>query len=314
MDQKCPASKVFYGGQAVIEGVMMRGPTRMAIAVRRPDDEIVLHSEALQPWIKRHPVFSWPVVRGVVALFETLAIGITALMFSANQSAETKEEELSKGEMVFTVAFGVGMAVLIFMVLPTVLMGWVHKAVGNAWANLVEGLLRVAFLIIYVAAISLMKDIQRVLQYHGAEHKVINTYENGLEVTLENARRQSTLHRRCGTSFLFFVMIVSVVVFAFLGWPDFWTRILSRVALMPVIAGLSYEVLKWTGSMATPWLAWITYPGLWLQRFTTREPDDAMLEVAIAALAGAQDEELAPVIGTQVPVRMVDARAAVAGS
>lgn len=283
-------ARVSYGGQAVIEGVMMRGPTRLAIAVRKPNREIALHQEESVPWARRHKLLGLPIVRGVVALAETLTIGVTSLLYSANQSAG-EDEQLSRGEMTATVGLGVGLALLIFVVIPTLATGLVRKLIGPVLlANLVEGMLRVGLLLGYVWAISRMRDIQRVLQYHGAEHKVIWTFERGEPLTVENARRQSTLHPRCGTSFLFFVVIVSALVFSFLGWPGIVARIFSRLALMPLIAGLSYEVLKFTGTSDAAWLRPFIAPGLWLQKFTTREPDDDMLEVAIAAFEAALEK------------------------
>ena len=283
-------AKVSYGGQAVIEGVMMRGPTRLAIAVRRPNQEIITQAEDLRPWARRNRFFGLPIVRGVVALAEALSLGINALMFSANQALEDEGEQLSRTEMNLTVTVAVVFALLIFVVVPTLLLGYLKRSLGNLLlANLVEGLIRVTFLVAYVAAISRFRDIQRVLQYHGAEHKVIHTFERGLPLDVAHARGQSRLHPRCGTSFLLFVMLVSVLIFSFVGWPNLVARILSRLALMPLVAGVSYEVLRLTGQLRSPWLAWVTWPGLWLQRFTTREPDDSMLEVAIAAFDGARD-------------------------
>lgn len=284
-------TKVTYGGQAVLEGVMMRGPKVISIAVRRPDQGIVTQREVSIPWSKRHPLLGLPVVRGFVGLCETLGIGINALLFSANQAAGAEGEELSKGEMTFTVAAGVALAVLIFIITPTYLLGLIRRSIDSViLANLVEGSIRICFLIGYVWLISRVKDIQRVLQYHGAEHKVIHAYEKGVELTVENARRFPKMHPRCGTSFLLFVMLVSVAIFSFLGWPGLWLRIAMRLALLPLVAGISYELLKFSGRLESPWLSWITWPGCWLQRFTTIEPDDSMLEVAIAALKGAQEE------------------------
>ncbi len=285
--------KISYGGQAVLEGVMIRGPKVISIAVRRPDQGIVTQREISIPWSKRHPLLGLPVIRGFVGLCETLGIGINALLFSANQAAASEGEELSKREMTFTVAAGVALAVLIFIVTPTYLLGLIRKSIDNIiLANLVEGSIRIVFLIGYVGLISRIKDIERVLQYHGAEHKVIHAYEKGLDLTVENARRFPKMHPRCGTSFLFLVMLVSVVVFSFLGWPNLWMRIAMRLALLPLVAGISYELLKLSGRLESPWLSWITWPGCWLQRFTTREPDDSMIEVAITALKGAQDESM----------------------
>lgn len=283
------AEKPIYGGQAVIEGVMMRGPSRMAIAVRTPDNGITVRSEVVSPWARRHPLLKLPIVRGFVTFIETLLVGIDALLYSANQSAGA-DEELSKTEMSLTVLLGAGLAILIFVIIPTLLLGFLKKSLENLFlVNLIEGLVRIAFLVAYVYGISRMQDIRRVLQYHGAEHKVIHAFENGEPLTVDAARKYTTLHPRCGTSFLLFVVVVATFLFSFLGWPALIPRILSRIALMPVVAGISYELLKLTGRSRTPWLEWATLPGLWLQRFTTLEPDDGMLEVAIAALQVARD-------------------------
>lgn len=287
-------ARISYGGQAVIEGVMMRGPTRLAIAVRRPDGQIAVHRERSVPWARRHRLLGLPVIRGVVALAETLAIGIAALMYSANQSSG-QDRPLSRTEMAGTVAVGVGLAVLVFIVVPTAAIGLIRRALGPVLlANLLEGLLRVALLIGYVSLISRLSDIQRVLQYHGAEHKVIWTYERGEPLTVEHARRQSKLHPRCGTSFLFFVVVVSALLFSFLGWAGVLARILARLALLPLVAGLSYEILKYTGASGAAWLRPFVLPGLWLQTFTTREPDDSMLEVALASFQAVLDEPPSP--------------------
>lgn len=282
---------ISYGGQAVIEGVMMRGPKKMAVAVRRPDQSIAVRTTPIAPWHQRNWFFRLPLIRGFVTLIETMFVGVETLMYSASQSAG-EEEQLSKSEMSFTVLIGALLAVGIFVVLPTLILGFVKSHLGSVLAaNLAEGVVRVLLLVAYVWGISLMKDIQRVLEYHGAEHKTIHVYEHGEPLTVENARKYSTFHPRCGTSFLVFVVLVASLLHAFFGWPSLLARILIRLALLPVVAGVSYEVLKYTGTHDSPWVNWLTYPGLWLQHFTTREPDDQMLEVAIAALENARDHE-----------------------
>lgn len=288
-DFRSPTSKfrpVQYGGQAVIEGVMMRGPRESAIAVRLPDGQIEVTCQPMNSWSSR-PFLKWPLVRGFVALIDSLIVGTKALTFSANRAVGEEEgEELSSGEMFLTVAVALGLGLLLFVGLPTgvahLLQGMVRGAV---WQNLLEGAIRLAVFLIYILAISRLKDIQRIFQYHGAEHKAIYTHEAGEELTVENARKFSTLHPRCGTSFLLIVVIISIFVFAFLGLDPLWWRLLSRVLLMPLVAGVAYEVLKFTARhLDSPAMRWLIAPGLWLQRLTTREPDDSQLEVALAAL------------------------------
>jgi len=276
-----------YGGQAVIEGVMMRGPEDMAIAVRLPDGSIEVEKQRLSSWLTRWPWLKWPGIRGVVALLEALVVGTQALAWSASKAMPEEEGELTTKELVLTIAFALGLGILLFVVIPTgavkLVERWVTTPLGQ---NIAEGALRIAIFIAYIALISRMKDIQRVFQYHGAEHKVIHTHEAGLELTVENARNFSTLHPRCGTSFLLVVMVVSIFVFAFLGHPPnlLW-RIGSRILLMPLVAGISYEFIKLSGRYGERWwLRWLVLPGLGLQKLTTREPDDSQLEVAIQAL------------------------------
>lgn len=282
---------ISYGGQAVIEGVMMRGPKKMAVAVRKPDQTVVVRTTPIEPWYRRNRVFSLPLVRGFITLIETMIVGVETLMYSASQSSG-EDEQLSKSEMSLTVLVGAVLAIGIFVVLPTWVLGFIRAHLGSVLlANLLEGVVRVLLLVAYVWGISLMKDIQRVLQYHGAEHKTIHAYEHGDPLTVENARKYPTLHPRCGTSFLMFVVLVASLLHAFFGWPSLLARIAIRLALMPVVAGVSYEVLKYTGTHDTAWARWLTYPGLLLQHFTTREPDDQMLEVAIAALENAKESE-----------------------
>lgn len=277
-----------YGGQAVIEGVMMRGPESMAIAVRRPDGEITVHEEMVQSVTERFPVLRLPILRGMVALVESLSMGISSLMYSANQSVPD-DEQLTKGEMTLTTMVGVVLAVVIFVVLPTLVTHWVKGwAPGSLVVNLVEGLMRFGLFIAYLVGISLMKEIQRVFQYHGAEHKVINTYEAGDPLTVEYARRHSREHKRCGTSFLLYVVVISIVVFSFVNIDNVWLRIISRIALLPLVAGISYEVIRFLGRHDNKLTLVISRPGMWLQGLTTREPDDSQLEVAIAALQRAR--------------------------
>lgn len=279
---------VQYGGQALIEGVMMRGPKSSALAVRLPNGEIEVTHQEIKPWSKS-AFWKLPLVRGFVALVESLIVGTKALMFSANRVAgEETGEELSFWEMALTVVVALGFGLLLFVGLPT---GSAHllkaKVPGVVLQNLLEGGIRLLVFFAYILIISRMKDIQRVFQYHGAEHKSIYTYEEGLELTVENARKFSTLHPRCGTSFLLIVVVVSIFVFAFLGLNPLWWRILSRIVLMPLVAGAAYEILKFSARhLDSPYWRWLIAPGLLLQKLTTREPDDQQLEVALAALKG----------------------------
>ncbi len=280
---------VQYGGQAVIEGVMMRGPRESAIAVRLPNGEIEVSHVLLNTWAKRS-IFKVPLVRGFVALVDSLIVGTRALTFSANRSIGEEEggEELGFWEMALTIGLAFGLGLLLFVGLPTgvahLLQGRVN---GVVWQNLLEGAIRLVVFFLYIVIISRLKDIQRVFQYHGAEHKVIFNYESGKELTVENARLFPRLHPRCGTSFLLIVVVVSIFVFAFVGLEPLWWRLLSRMILMPFVAGIAYEILKFSSrNLESPWLRWLIVPGLLLQKFTTREPDDAQLEVALAALKG----------------------------
>jgi uncharacterized protein YqhQ len=286
------SERIVYGGQAVIEGVMMRGGDRMAIAVRRPDGDIAIKEETISSVLQRYPLLRLPILRGMVALVETLSIGIGALMYSANQ-AMPDEEQLTKKEMTLTSAVGFAMAIGIFVVVPTVLTNWVKAWSHDATVvHVIEGLLRMAMFIGYLSVISLMKDIQRVYMYHGAEHKVINTFEAGDPITVEAARGHSREHKRCGTSFLLYVVVISIVLFSIFSIPNVWVRILTRIALMPVIAGISYEVIRAMGRHDNVLTNLLSRPGMWLQGLTTREPDDSQLEVAIAAFETARGHGL----------------------
>lgn len=280
---------VFYGGQAVIEGVMMRGPERMAIAVRKPDGNIALHVEKVSSVIRKYPILKLPILRGVVALFETLIMGINALLFSANEAAPD-DEKLSKGELTVTTIVGMGLAMAIFVALPTWLGSYLRKLSFTPLAvNAVEGALRLGFFLGYLQVISLAKDIQRVYQYHGAEHKVINAFESGLDLTVTNVQGQSREHKRCGTSFLLYVVVISIVLFALFGSNSgVWARIGSRLALMPLVAGISYEIIRMMGRHNNGLINLLSRPGMWLQGFTTREPDDTQVEVAIASFHAAR--------------------------
>lgn len=280
--------KLSVGGQAVIEGVMMRGPGKIAVAVRKPNGEITVDLKDAGSISDRYPILKKPFLRGVVSLVESLGYGMKALSFSAQASGEEEEggERMSSLEMAGTIAVSVGLAVLLFVVLPTGAMKLLqNEGVSPLVLNLCEGLLRLGIFLLYIWGISRQKDIQRVFQYHGAEHKTIYTYEHGLPLRVENVRPFSTLHPRCGTNFLMIVMLISIFIFTFLGWPSLWERILSRILLMPVVAGISYEIIRFAGKhMDKPWVRAAILPGLALQKLTTRQPDDSQIEVAIASL------------------------------
>ena len=283
--------KVSIGGQAVIEGVMMRGPSLIATAVREPSGEIIVKTESFTPISDRYPILKKPMLRGVVALIESLVQGLKALSFSA-QAAGEEGEELSNKEIALTMMFSLGLAILLFVVIPTYAAKYIHSAITDArLLNLMEGILRFAIFLAYIMAISRMKDIHRVFEYHGAEHKTIHAYEAGVPLDVEHVRKYSTLHPRCGTNFLLIVMVVSIIMFAFLGWPDLWIRIVSRIILMPVVAGLAYEMIRFAGKSEAEWVKVAVGPGLLLQKLTTREPSDDQLEVAIKALEAVRPAE-----------------------
>ena len=276
------------GGQAVLEGVMMRGVSTWAVAVRKPEGEIEITSEPLVSWAKRHRILRLPVIRGVVALGESLKIGFRALGISANaQIAEEEDMEPIGGfTWALTIAFSLALAVVLFFVIPVSATSLIKDQLGSAllfW--LVEGVLRTLIFIGYLVLISRLSDIKRVLEYHGAEHKTISAYEADDELVPERVQRYSRLHPRCGTSFLLIVMVLAIFVFAPIGLPEWYWLLLSRILGIPLIAGLSYEVIKWAGrNRGKRWVRGLMWPGLMLQNLTTREPDDEEVEVAIAAL------------------------------
>lgn len=288
------------GGQAVIEGVMMKGPKDIAIAVRKPDQEIIVKKEAIQG-IAASSISKLPIFRGVIALIDSMIIGVKALTYSA-EFFEEYEDTGEKGRIeqwienrfgdkandvmiYFSVFIAMALAVLIFIISPTVITTFLKRYITNPLGlNIAEGVFRITLFVGYVLLISQMKDIQRVFQYHGAEHKTIHCYESGQELTVDNVRTFTTLHPRCGTSFLLIVMVISMILFTMIGWPNPWVRILSRFVLLPIVAGISYEIIRWAGRSQSQLVCMISYPGLMLQKLTTREPDDSQLEVAIAAL------------------------------
>lgn len=284
-------TKIYVGGQAVIEGVMMRGPEYIATAVRTPSGEITVKKDAVHSITERYPILKKPFLRGTVALCESLVYGMKSLSYSA-QAAGEEDEQITNTEMALTMAFSIVLAIVFFLLIPTYAVKFIPGIEYSAvWMNIVEGVLRLAIFLLYIWGISLTKDIRRVFEYHGAEHKTIWTYESGQELTVENVRRHSRLHPRCGTNFLLIVMVVSIFVFAFLGWPSLLERVASRIVLMPVVAGISYEMIRLSSRTESPLLQTLFKPGLWLQYLTTREPHDDQIEVAIRALEAAKPEE-----------------------
>lgn len=303
------------GGQAIIEGVMMKGPEKIAMAVRKPDGEIIIEKKNLK---KKNVFFKIPIIRGVFAFVDSMVTGVDALMFSAKfydddgnpieEKQESKKErienkekkkkekdkkekkddgELTPAMMYGSVCLSVIITILLFIALPNFIAGLVvDKESSVVLYNAIESIVKIAIFVGYLALVSQMKDIQRVFQYHGAEHKSIFCYENGEELTVENVKKYTRFHPRCGTSFLLFVMVVSILVFSVMGrFESRLLNVLIRIALMPLIAGLSYEIIRFAGkNVDNKWVSWLSKPGLWLQRLTTREPDEKQIEVAIASL------------------------------
>lgn len=295
------------GGQALIEGIMMRGKEDIAIAVRKPDGEIVLKKDPINP-LPNLAFLKWPIIRGSVALVSSMVIGIKALTYSAEFfEVEGESESESKFEkwlyeklgdkadnilvaisMVFAMVFAFGL----FGVLPTVLTNFFKATIENRWIlAAVEGVMKIVLFLSYLLLISNMKDVKRVFQYHGAEHKTIFCFESGLPLTVENVRKQGRLHPRCGTSFILFVLVISIMIFSVISWNSLLMRVVLKVILFPVVAGLSYELLKYAGKHDGPVIRALSYPGLMLQKLTTKEPDDRQIEVAIVAMKAVLKEE-----------------------
>jgi len=279
------------GGQAVLEGVMMRGPSAWSVAVRKPDGEIAEVNRPISSFLLRHRWARIPVVRGIFALGESLAIGFRALAISANYAAQEEGEEdeevkteLSRGQLLFAFALAIGFALLLFKVSPALITSWLPIE-STGWFVVVEGLVRVTIFVLYLVIVGFMPDLKRVFQYHSAEHKAINAYEAGDQLEPEAVQRHSVIHVRCGTAFLLYVMVIAIFVFAFVGQPGWFWLIASRILLLPVIAGIAYEVIRFAGKHPqNPILRTILAPGLWLQRLTTRDPSLDQIEVSIRAL------------------------------
>jgi uncharacterized protein YqhQ len=278
------------GGQAVLEGVMMRGPSAWSVAVRKPDGDIAEVNRPIASVLLRHRWLRIPVVRGVVALGESLAIGFRALAISASYASQEEDDEgevqteLTRGQLLFAFGIAIGFALLLFKVSPALITNWLPVESTGAFV-IVEGVVRVSIFIAYLLLISLLPDLKRVFQYHAAEHKAINAYEAGEDLTPATVARHSLLHVRCGTAFLLYVMVVAIFVFAFFGRPAWYWLIVTRILLLPVIAGIAYEIIRFAGKRPqNPALRTLLAPGLWLQRLTTREPTLDQIEVSIRAL------------------------------
>ena len=287
------------GGSAVMEGVMMRGPKEIATAVRKPDGEIEIDRRAVSSLVTKYHVNKIPVIRGVFAFFDSMISSIRALMWSA-EFVDIEDDSESKFDKWLTEKFGdkvkdiviyfslfisVIFSVGLFFVLPHFITSLLENIINsNLIKTLIEGIIRISIFLGYVLLASRMEDIKRVFQYHGAEHKTIFCYEAGLELNVENARSMSRLHPRCGTSFLVYVMIISIILFSFVSWGNMWVRLGMKLLLLPVVAGISYEVIRWAGRSKNKVVCVISRPGMWLQNITTREPDDSQLEVAIESM------------------------------
>ncbi len=279
------AERFYYGGQAVIEGVMMRGRKAMVTAVRRPNGELTMNTQPLagiySGWMRKTPL-----LRGIVVFIEVLVLGIKTLLYSANVSLEEEEAEISGWMVWIMLGASLAVSVTLFFMAPLFLTKLLDPYITSDLVfALIEGFIRVAIFIAYLKLVGLMPDIKRVFTYHGAEHKTVNAYEAGVPLEVEAIKKYGTAHVRCGTSFLFVVLVIAIIVFALVGRPVFWLMVLSRILLIPVIAALSYEVIYFGGRHAgNPLVRAVLTPGLWLQSLTTREPDDSQLEVAVTAL------------------------------
>ena len=281
-----PKPEDIAGGQAIIEGVMMRHGNKIAAAVRRPDKEIVFQEREYIPLTKRHKILGWMFVRGTITLFEMMLIGIQCLMFSADVALSEEERKPKSWEMYLSFVISFAVAIFFFVIVPAFFFTKIKFYIDNLiLLNILEGCVRLGMFLCFLTATLFMADMRRVYMYHGAEHKTVFAWEHGLELTVENVKEFSTRHPRCGTSFILFVMIVSILVFSLLGRPDFLHRVIYKIMLMPVIAGISYEAIRFTGKYSHSKLVQLmSWPGLTLQKITTREPSDDQIEVAIAAM------------------------------
>ena len=288
--------EALIGGQAVMEGVMMRAPHSYCVAVRKPDGQVVIDEMSVPRLSERYPLFKYPILRGVGTLGQAMYLGIKALRFSANAALAEEDEGKSQQEvspwlMTLNLAFSLAFFIFLYKFVPlyltTLLAKWFPVLGGRILFNLTDGVIRILIFLLFLYGISRWKDIRRVFEYHGAEHKVVFNYESGQPLTVENARAFTTLHPRCGTSFLLVVMVIAIGVYALIPFDNFFLKLVSRIALLPVIAGISYELVRFAAKHRRSVLAALTTPGLWLQRITTREPSDDQIEVAIRSLTEA---------------------------
>ncbi len=292
--------ETLVGGQAVIEGVMMRAPHSYCVAVRKPSGEVVTEETALPRMSELYPIFKYPIFRGVGTLYQAMKLGLKALRFSANASLDTPEagaktKEISSWAITLNLIFSLVFFIFLYKFVPlylvTALGKWFPVLNGRIAFNVVDGLIRLGIFLLFLWGVSLMKDIRRVFEYHGAEHRVVFNFEAGTPVTVENARQFTTYHPRCGTSFLLVVMLVSMAVYMAVPFDGFLLKFASRVVLLPLIAGVSYEMIRFAARRRGSVLATLTAPGLWLQRITTQPPSDEQTAVAIRALEGAMEIE-----------------------
>lgn len=278
-------AKFHYGGQAVIEGVMIRGRKSAVTAVRRPNGEIITRSRPLSP-VYTGRIRKVPLLRGVIVLIEAMVLGISSLLYSANVSLEEEEEEITGKAVWLMIAVAILLAVVLFLIIPLFLTRLINPYISSSLVfHLIEGAIRLVIFIAYLKLVGLLPDIKRIFTYHGAEHKAVNAYEQGAPLEVAAVKEYNKAHIRCGTSFLFVVLLIAIMVFALVGRPSLWLMILSRVLLMPVIAALGYEFIHFGANHArNPLVKAVMLPGLWLQGMTTREPDDDQIEVALVAL------------------------------
>jgi len=283
-------TRFHYGGQAVIEGVMIRGRRAVVTAVRRPNGEVIADSRPLPSvytgWMRKTPLF-----RGVIVIIEAMVLGIGSLLYSANISLEEEEEEITGKTVWLMIAVAVLLAVVLFLIIPLFLTKLLNPYISSSLVfHLIEGAIRLVIFIAYLKLVGLLPDIRRIFTYHGAEHKAVNAYEQGTALEVDAVKIHDKAHVRCGTSFLFAVLVIAIVVFALVGRPSLWLMLLSRILLIPVIAALGYEFIYFGAKHArNPLVRAMLIPGLWLQGMTTKEPDDAQIEVALAALKKAME-------------------------
>ena len=285
MNEK-PHTEDIAGGQAIIEGVMMRHGNKIAAAVRRPDKEIVFQERYYVPVTKRYKILGLMFIRGSITLIEMMIIGMKTLLFSAEVALTEEEEKPQTWQLTLSILISFSTSIFFFIVVPAYCFSLLKNVIASTFLlNIIEGGIRLTLFLVFLGATLLMEDMRRVFMYHGAEHKTVFAWEHGQELTVENVKNYSTRHPRCGTSFILIVMIVSILVFSLLGRPDFLHRILYKLLLLPLVAGISYEVIRFTGKHINwRWVQILSWPGLLFQRITTREPTDDQIEVAIAAM------------------------------